>query len=67
MSTVKVTYRRSVIGHPQDIRSTVAALGLSRLSETVEVQDNEATRGMIHKVRHLVAVDGVPADARTKS
>ena len=67
MSTIKLTYRRSVIGFPKDIRSTVTALGLNRLNETIEVQDNDAIRGMIHKVRHLVAVDGVPADEKVKS
>ena len=30
----------------------------ARNSHTVEVQDNEQTRGMLHRVRHLVKIDG---------
>ena len=45
-----------VIGYPQDQRDTVRSLGLRKIRETHEVPDNEAVRGMIHKVRHLVKV-----------
>jgi large subunit ribosomal protein L30 len=31
-------------------------MGLRRINHTVELPDTEATRGMIHKVRHLVEV-----------
>ena len=31
-------------------------LGLRRIGQTVEVNDSPQTRGMIHKVRHLVEV-----------
>ena len=34
------------------------SLGLRRIGQTVEVKDNEQTRGMLHRVRHLVKVDG---------
>jgi large subunit ribosomal protein L30 len=35
---------------------TLRSLGLRRIGQTVEVQDNPAIRGMLHKVRHLVEV-----------
>src|SRR5260221_91327 len=34
----------------------VRSLGLRRIRHTVELKDTPATRGMIHKVRHLVDV-----------
>lgn len=51
-----VTLTRSVIGRPGDQRETVKALGLRKLNQTVEHQDNAAIRGMINKVAHLVSV-----------
>ncbi|KAB2329636.1 50S ribosomal protein L30 [Cytobacillus gottheilii] len=53
---LEVTLTRSVIGRPQDQRETVKALGLRKMHQTVEHQDNAAIRGMINKVAHLVTV-----------
>jgi large subunit ribosomal protein L30 len=60
---VRVSYRKSAIGYAHDQKATVAALGLRRIRQTVEHPDTPALRGMVHKVRHLVSVDGVPADS----
>lgn len=54
--TLEITLTRSVIGRPQDQRETVKALGLRKMHQTVEQQDNPAIRGMINKVAHLVTV-----------
>ncbi|MBO8178374.1 50S ribosomal protein L30 [Aeribacillus pallidus] len=51
-----ITLTRSVIGRPKDQRETVKALGLRKLHQTVEHNDNAAIRGMINKVSHLVTV-----------
>ena len=59
---IRVTYRKSAIGYAHDQKATIAALGLRRLQQTVEHADTPALRGMLHKVRHLVSVDGVAAD-----
>ena len=56
---LEITLTRSVIGRPQDQRETVEALGLRKLHQTVEHQDNAAIRGMINKVSHLVTVKEV--------
>jgi large subunit ribosomal protein L30 len=53
---LEITLTRSVIGRPQDQRETVKALGLRKMHQTVEQQDNPAIRGMINKVAHLVTV-----------
>jgi large subunit ribosomal protein L30 len=63
MSRVRVTYRKSAIGYKKDQKATIEALGLRKLNHTVEHEDSPAIRGMVHKVRHLVSVDGVPADS----
>jgi large subunit ribosomal protein L30 len=63
MSRLSITYRKSTIGYARDQKATVAALGLKRLHQTVEHEDTAALRGMVHKVRHLVSVDGVAADS----
>ncbi|MGH8958102.1 MAG: 50S ribosomal protein L30 [Acidimicrobiia bacterium] len=54
--TVKVTLRRSLIGEKPGTVKTVKGLGLGKLNSSNELPDNAATRGMIHKVRHLVEV-----------
>lgn len=53
---LEITLTRSVIGRPQDQKETVKALGLRKVNQTVEQQDNPAIRGMINKVAHLVTV-----------
>lgn len=57
MSELRVTLRRSVIGHPQDQKETARALGFTRLNQTVLHPDNPCVRGMIRKIRHLVSVE----------
>ena len=48
--------RKSGIGHPQDQKDTIRALGLRRLHQTVEHEDSPTLRGMVEKVKHLVVV-----------
>jgi large subunit ribosomal protein L30 len=55
---IKVTLVRSAIGFPKDQKQTVLALGLHRLHQTVEHNDNPALRGMLNKVIHLLKVEG---------
>ena len=53
---IKVTLKKSTIGCKKDQIATVKALGLKKISQTVEKPDNAQTRGMIFKVKHLVEV-----------
>jgi large subunit ribosomal protein L30 len=55
--TVKVTLVRSPIGFDGQQGVVVRSMGLRRIRHTVELKDTAATRGLIHKVRHLVTVD----------
>jgi large subunit ribosomal protein L30 len=54
--TVKIKWVVSFIGCTDDMRQTIRGLGLRRLHQVVERQNTPETRGMIHKVRHLVEV-----------
>ena len=54
---VKVRLVKSPIGFNNDQAKVVQGLGLRRIGHTVELPDTDATRGMIHKVRHLVVVE----------
>ncbi|MGC4378200.1 50S ribosomal protein L30 [Fictibacillus sp. Mic-4] len=58
---LEITLTRSVIGRPEKQRVTVKTLGLRKLHQTVVHEDNEAIRGMINKVSHLVTVKEIEA------
>ena len=53
---LKVTLVKSTIGFNRTQDETVTGLGLRRINHSVELPDTPETRGMIHKVRHLVTV-----------
>ena len=55
--TIKVKLVKSPTGCRQSHRDTVRGLGLKRLSQTVELEDTAAVRGMIDKVFYLVRVE----------
>ncbi len=54
--TIKVTLRVSPIGFERNQAAVVRSMGLRRIRHTVELKDTPETRGMVHKVRHLVTV-----------
>lgn len=54
--TVTVTLVKSPIGFGGKQATVVRGLGLRRIRHSVVLRDTPATRGMIHKVRHLVEV-----------
>jgi large subunit ribosomal protein L30 len=55
--TLKITLIRSTIGTTKKQRGTVKALGLRKIRQTVEHEDTPVVRGMIDRVRHMVAVE----------
>ena len=59
MARLRVTYSKSAIGYKKDQKGTVRALGLRKLNQVVEHDDNPVIRGMLHKVRHLVTVEEI--------
>lgn len=57
MAKIKITLIKSPIACIPKQRQTVKALGLRKMHQTVEQEDNQAIRGMIFKVNHLVKVE----------
>ncbi len=57
MSKLRITWVKSGIGYERSQRKTLKALGFHRLNQSVVQDDSSAVRGMVNKVRHLVAVE----------
>ena len=62
---LRVTQVKSTISHIARNRGTIRALGLKGIGDTVLVNDNDATRGMVRAVRFLVTVEEVAASDAT--
>jgi large subunit ribosomal protein L30 len=56
MAIIKITQVRSTIKRPIDQKRTLVALGLGRISKTVEVEATPQILGMVKKVNHLITV-----------
>ena len=52
MATIKIKQIKSKIGAPADQKRTLQALGLHKISQVVEKEDNPVIRGMVRKVHH---------------
>ena len=62
MAKLRGKWVKSAIGYPKDQKATIASLGLRKLQQTVEHEDQPAIRGMIRKVNHLVQVEEVVSE-----
>ncbi len=56
MATIKVKLVKSTIGVLPKHKKTVEALGLRKIGQVVEKQDNPQMRGMVNQVSHLVKI-----------
>ncbi|MCC8059851.1 MAG: 50S ribosomal protein L30 [Clostridiales bacterium] len=56
---LRVTLVKSPIGAIPKQKATIESLGLRKMHKTVELPDNEAIRGMIWHVKHLVKVEEI--------
>ncbi|MBT8199686.1 MAG: 50S ribosomal protein L30 [Acidimicrobiia bacterium] len=56
---LKITMVRSTIGQKPKARATMRSLGLRKIRQSVERPDDSQTRGMVHRVRHLVDVEEI--------
>ena len=54
MSNINITLIKSTSGSLKKHKATVEALGLRKVGQTVSQPDNDAIRGMINTVAHLV-------------
>lgn len=56
---LKITLVKSLNGRLEKQKKTVEALGLTKIRSSVIRPDNEAVRGMIFVVKHLVTVEEI--------
>jgi large subunit ribosomal protein L30 len=56
LATINVKLVKSTIGSKPKHRKTVEALGLRKIGQVVEKQDNPQMRGMVNQVCHLVQI-----------
>lgn len=54
MAKLHITLLKSTNSIKKNQTATIRALGLRKIGQTVEQEDNDATRGMVRIVAHLV-------------
>lgn len=59
MAKLKITLKKSTIGRLDKHKKTIAALGLRKIGQSVEQEDNSAIRGMIDSVSFMLDVEEV--------
>lgn len=59
MAKIRITQIRSTIDRPNKQKLTIKALGLGKISRSVEVENTPQISGMIEKVKHLVTVNEI--------
>ena len=56
---LKITLVKSTIGAIPKHKLTVAALGLKKIGQSVVKKNNDATKGKIQQISHLVKVEEI--------
>ena len=56
MEKIQITLKRSFIGKKDGQIATAKALGFRKIGQSVVKENNDATKGMVHKIRHMVEV-----------
>jgi large subunit ribosomal protein L30 len=60
---LRITLKKSPIGHNPRNRQTIQSLGIHKVGQTVEHEDTPTIRGMIYPIQDLITleeVDGTP-------
>ena len=57
MANLQITLKKSLIGRKENQIKTAHALGLRKPNKPVVKPDNEAIRGMVNTISHLVEVE----------
>ncbi len=55
--SVRITLKKSGIGYTKRQKNTLKALGLHDINQTITLVDNQAVRGMLDKVSHLIEIE----------
>lgn len=56
-SMIRVTLIRSRYGRKPQHRATIKGLGLSKINQTVTLEDTPSIRGMIQQVQYVLCVE----------
>ena len=56
---LKITLVKSTIGAVPKHKKTVQSMGLRKLNKSIVLPDNDATRGQIQQIRHLIKVEEI--------
>ena len=59
MAKIRYTQIKSKIGSSERQKRTLEALGLKRISSSVEAKETPQLLGMLRKVRHLLKIEEV--------
>ena len=59
MAKVRLTQEKSKNGATKRQRANLQSLGLRRIHQSVEVELNPVSKGMIDKVAHLITVEEI--------
>ncbi len=58
---LKITLVKSTIGAVPKNKATVESMGLRKIGRSIILPDNDATRGQIRQVGHLLKVEEIEA------
>lgn len=56
MAKIKIKLVKSTIGKVEKQKRTIEALGLKKIGQIVEQEDNAQIRGMINVVSHMIEI-----------
>lgn len=56
---LKITLVKSTIGAVPKHKKTIESMGLRKLNKSIILPDNDATKGQIQQVKHLLKVEEV--------
>tara|TARA_Y100000746_G_C15390731_1_gene402099 strand:+ start:50 stop:238 length:189 start_codon:yes stop_codon:yes gene_type:complete len=56
---IKITLIKSPIGYKQKAKRTIEALGLKKLNQSIEHNQNESIKGMIKTIDYLIKVEEI--------
>jgi len=59
MAKIKITQIKSVIDRSERQKLTMKALGLRKISHSIQVEATDSIVGMVRSVNHLVAVENI--------
>ncbi|MFN5381081.1 MAG: 50S ribosomal protein L30 [Bacteroidota bacterium] len=57
MAKLRITQTKSAIKRPERQKRTLRALGITKLNQTVELDDTPQVLGLIKKVEHMLTVE----------